>query len=451
MTAVRGENSAMHRPALVAALCAAACNAPMTYDPSELRPPVAKRVAHENHWHGQVYVDHYHWLRDKEHPDVRAYLEAENAWTKARTADLKALEDRLYEEMVARVQETDESVPVRMGGYHYYSRTVEGLQYAIRCRKASGADGRFDEAADEQVLLDQNEMAKGLDYLGIGDVQVSDGEGLLAFTTDVTGFRQYTLHVKRPFERATCSAGLAERVTSLEWAGDDRDVVLRHRGSSHQAQQQAVSPLARTASRSCCYEEDRRAVLASASSRTKDRRYLVLTAFSTDTYECRYLARRCDRPGSSRCCCRVEKGPPLHRRRTATALFYLRTDKDALNWRIVAASRSTIRRRRRRELARTSWRTVTTCSSRGSRCSRDFAVVQERVLGPQSLPRSSTSRTALVARDHLPGGPSTPRPQGGTPEFTSTTYRIDYRVDGDAAVRLRLRPAHARARAQEAA
>src|SRR5688572_10820828 len=123
-----------------------------------LEPPVAKRVPLTRERHGDVVVDEYAWLRDKDDPDTIAYLEAENAFTEATLAHTKDLQDRLFQEIKSRVQETDLSVPVRRKGWWYYTRTEEGLQYAISCRKAVTPDDVDEplESTPEEVLLDQN-------------------------------------------------------------------------------------------------------------------------------------------------------------------------------------------------------------------------------------------------------------------------------------------------------
>src|SRR5437016_176921 len=159
---------------------------PLTYADSDLNPPAAKRVEHRDVRHGATVIDNYYWLRDKANPDVIDYLKAENAYTDAMTKDIQPFSAALYTEMLARIKQTDLSVPTRRGDYYYYSRTEEGKQYPIQCRRKGSMEGA------EEILLDGNELAKGHTYLGLGGLQVSDDANLLAYTTDVTGFRQYS-------------------------------------------------------------------------------------------------------------------------------------------------------------------------------------------------------------------------------------------------------------------
>jgi oligopeptidase B len=166
-------------------------------------PPVAKRVPVPRTRHGDTVVDDYAWLADRSDPDTVAYLTAENAFTDAVTAHLAGLRETVFEEIKARTQETDLSVPVRQGGWWYYSRSEEGRQYGIRCRRAA-APGETDppSTADggplpgEQVLLDANALAEGHDFLGIGTYDVSPDGRRLAYSTDFAGDERFTIRIK---------------------------------------------------------------------------------------------------------------------------------------------------------------------------------------------------------------------------------------------------------------
>jgi len=105
------------------------------------RPPMAKKVTHVETLHGEKLADEYFWLRDRKNPEVKAYLEAENAYADAFMKPTETLQTRLYEEMLGRIKETDLSVPYRQGDYFYYSRTEKGKQYPIYCRKRAGVGG----------------------------------------------------------------------------------------------------------------------------------------------------------------------------------------------------------------------------------------------------------------------------------------------------------------------
>jgi oligopeptidase B len=137
----------------------------------------------------------------KEDPRVLAYLNEENAYTDAVLKPTEELQERLYQEMLGRILQTDLSVPYRLRGYSYYSRTEEGKQYPIYCRIAEPEAGQPTEAEDrhfeeEDVLLDLNALAEGHSFLGLGCFEVSDDNQRLAYATDTTGFRQYTLEVR---------------------------------------------------------------------------------------------------------------------------------------------------------------------------------------------------------------------------------------------------------------
>ncbi len=120
------------------------------------QPPAAAKIPRTFTLHGETLIDNYFWLREKTNPEVIAYLEAENAYTDAVMKPTEALQEKLYQEMLGRIKETDLTVPYRMGNYFYYSRTEEEKQYQIFCRKYGSLDGK------EEVLLDLNELAEGM-------------------------------------------------------------------------------------------------------------------------------------------------------------------------------------------------------------------------------------------------------------------------------------------------
>jgi oligopeptidase B len=180
-----------------------------------ISPPLARREPVETILHGDRRVDHYSWLRQKENPEVISYLEAENAYTDAILRPTEPIQETLYQEMLGRILQTDLSVPYRLRGYLYFTRTEEGNQYPIRCRR-SDATGALDE-----ILLDLNRLAEGHSFLGLGALEISNDNHLLAYALDTTGFRQYTLHIKNLRNGEIFPESL-ERVTSAAWAADNR-------------------------------------------------------------------------------------------------------------------------------------------------------------------------------------------------------------------------------------
>jgi oligopeptidase B len=246
-------------------------------------PPVAHCEPTTTTLHGQSLHDDYAWLRNKESQEVTAYLEAENAYAEGWMAPTKELQETLYREMLSHIKETDESYPYRYSGYYYYSRTVEGSQYTIFCRRKGSMD------AAEEIILDGNELAKGHPFMALGAFAISEDQNLLAYSVDHTGFRQYTLHLKNLRSGETL-ADTAERVGSIVWANDnttlfysveDEETKRQHRLYRHTlGQPQSADVLA--------FEEpDERFNLGAG--KTRDRKFLLLDIGSHTTSESHFL------------------------------------------------------------------------------------------------------------------------------------------------------------------
>ena len=283
--------------------------------------------------HGQTVNDPWFWLREKSDPEVISYLEAENAYTESQTGEVKRFGDALYTEVLGRIQQTDLSVPVQRGNYYYYSRTEEGRQYAIHCRRAAGPTGSDDANAPEQVVLDLNLLAAGHGFFALDAFAASDDGGQLLFSTDTTGFRQYTLYVRNLVTGET-SAPLAERVTSVEWMSDGRHFVYcTEDATTKRSNQVWRRDLAEEVSTLLYQEADELYHLGVW--RTRDKAFIVCDIHSTDTWESRLLAsRRLD--GSFATVLPRSKGHKYavdHR----AGLLYLRTNRAARNFRLVTA------------------------------------------------------------------------------------------------------------------
>ncbi len=201
--------------AVLAAALTATSTAAAASPATPAAPPIAAQVPHADTTLGEVRQDPWHWLRDKTDPKVIAHLEQENAWTAAQLKPTEALQETLFKEMVGRIKETDLSVPQRDGPWLYYTRTEQGKQYAMFCRRLD------QEGSPEQVLLDPNALAEPGHYFRVGAYKPSPDHTLLAYSTDTTGAEYYTVYVK---DLAT-GALLPDRVPGieedLEWANDN--------------------------------------------------------------------------------------------------------------------------------------------------------------------------------------------------------------------------------------
>jgi oligopeptidase B len=380
-----------------------------------LTPPVAPRKDHAQVWHGRTFVDPYYWLREKGSPDVVAYLEAENAYTEATTADLKPFSAALYTEMLGRIKQTDLSVPTRDGRFYYYRRTVEGHQYPIRCRKPAGPDGAFRESAPEEVLLDQNEMAKGLPFLSVAAFEVSDDDARLLFSSDETGFRQYRLFVK-DLKTGAVQGPLAERVRSATWAADSRTLfyVTEHpttkRSDTLWRLELGGQPVK-------VYEEEDK-LFSIRVDRTKDKKFVRLGSGSTDTWDSRLLPA--SSPGGElRPVLPREKGHKYDVEHRDGTLF-IRTNKDAKNFRLVTAPLA--------DPSPSRWKSFVEHRPdvllEDVEVFRDFVVLQEKQAGLNRLRVHGFS-------DGRWNEVSFPEPvytafASGTPEFDSKRLRYSY-------------------------
>jgi oligopeptidase B len=204
-----------------------ATNPSSTSEPAVAAPPAAQRIPAERTHHSDAVIDEYAWLADKEDPRTVAFLEAENAYTETMTAGQEALRGEIFDEIKARTQETDLSVPVRKGGWWYYSRTVEGQQYSLHCRRAvRPEDTRPPRTEDggpldgEEVLLDGNALAGDGQFFSLGVFDVSPDGRLLAYSTDFAGSERFTMRVKDLVSGETAPDEIPDTFYGGAWSAD---------------------------------------------------------------------------------------------------------------------------------------------------------------------------------------------------------------------------------------
>jgi oligopeptidase B len=249
---------------------------------SPVQPPVARRHPVEHVIHDDRRIDHYAWLREKQSPEVIAYLTAENSYSEALLEGTEAFQEKLYQEMLAKILQTDLSVPYRLRGLLYFTRTEEGKQYPVYCRKLDV------EGAPEQLLLDLNVLAEGHSFLGLGSFDVSDSNHLLAYSLDTNGFRLYTLQIKDLRSGQTFPERI-ERVTSAAWAADNGTLFYTVEDETTKRSHRLYRHALNSAEPDTLLYEERDERFRVQIERTRSGAFLLLTIASHTTSEVRYL------------------------------------------------------------------------------------------------------------------------------------------------------------------
>ena len=290
-------------------------------------PPAARRVERIVTLHGDARPDPYFWLRDKSNPEVAAYLEVENAYTAAVMKPTEPFQDALYSEMLSHIKETDLSVPYREGEWLYYVRTEKGKQYRIHCRK------KFPDGP-EQVTLDLNELAKGQEFMALGRYAVSDDGNLLAYSTDNTGFRQYTLFVKDLRANALLPERI-ERTTGAVWAADNMTLFYGVEDAAKRPYRVYRHRLLEPQSADALVHEEKDERFEAHIGRTRSRAWLVLSAHSHTTSECRVL--KADTPAGEWTLVAPREQEHEYFVDHRGGFFYIRTNSGGRNFRLVTA------------------------------------------------------------------------------------------------------------------
>jgi oligopeptidase B len=378
--------------------------------PVAVAPPVAEKKPHFTVTHGDTLRDDYFWMREKTNPAVVKYLEAENAYTDAVMEPTRPLQDQLYTEMLGRVKETDENVPYRKGGYFYYSRTEQGKQYPIQCRRKGSMD------APEQVMLDLNEMGKGHAFISIGDMEVSDDSNFLAFSTDTTGFRQFDLHVK-DLRTGEILPDTAPRVTSVVWAADNNTVFYIQEDPVSKRSFQAFRHTLRGAKDDMVYEE-KDELYDIYMYRTRSDAYIVMGATSSTSSEMWYLDAT--KPAGQFQSIAGRKDGREYYVDHAGDTFYIRTNDTGRNFRLVTAPVATP--------GVANWKEVVAQRDavmlEDIDCFKNFYVLSEREGGVPTF-------QVVGMGDGRPHAISFPEPvyvaEGtGNREFDTNTFRFNY-------------------------
>lgn len=317
----------------VSALLLVAFGASGVFSQDDMKPPVAKKDPKVLKIHGYEITDNYAWLRDRgekeKSPEVMKYLNEENAYTEAHMGKYKGFVDSLYSEMLGRIKQTDQSVPYQLGGYWYFNKTEEGKQYPTYLRSKS-RDG-----SGAEVLLDQNKMAEGFKFFSISYFEPSDDGNMLAFATDTTGYRQYTLQIK-DLKTGKMLADKLERVTSVEWSPDGKYLFYGQEDPVSKRNDKIFRHTVGTTGADELIYEERDPVFGAGIGRSRDKKMYFLGSYAKTSTEFYYLPA--DNP--------TGKFTLISKRREGheyypdfdSGEFYVRTNKDAENFKVVSAS-----------------------------------------------------------------------------------------------------------------
>lgn len=257
---------------------------------SSTNTPTAKTVPHTFEKHGRTFSDPYAWLQDKSDPQVIAYLQAENDYAKEMLRHTEGLQEQLFQEMRGRIQEDDVSAPEQRGEYFYYQRMEAGKQYRIFCRKHGSLE------APEQVLLDENELAQGLEYCKVFVFLPSPDNNLLAYGVDSTGAWVFDLYVKDMRTGELLSGPIPMTAYSAGWASDSRTLFYTTFDDSHRAFKVFRHTVGSGTEDALAYHEQDESFHLTVR-RTRSGGYLLATAHSASTCEVRYLPA--DQPESA--------------------------------------------------------------------------------------------------------------------------------------------------------
>ena len=374
------------------------------------QPPIAKKAPHTTEIHGYTLKDDYFWLREKKNPEVLKYLEAENAYTEEVMKPTKELQEALYKEMLGHIKQTDLSVPSRIGEHYYYSRTEEGKQYPYMCRKKGSLDSK------EEVLLDLNKLAEGNSFLGLGGYHVSDDGNLLAYSTDTTGYRQYTLHVKDLRSGKTLSENI-ERTGSAVWANDNKTLFYTTEDAVSKRSDKFWRHVVGRDKSDLLYEE-KDELFDLGAGRSLDKKMIFLGSYAKTSRELRYLSAN-NPIGEFKVILPRQDGHEYDVDHY-NGLFYITTNKNAKNFRVVTAPIN--------DPSEKNWKTFIAHNPKvkidGLTTFANHLVVSEKEGGLNHLRviDMKTRQSHRIATDESDYALFL----AGNPEFNTTTVRFNY-------------------------
>ncbi|MBW4508905.1 MAG: S9 family peptidase [Scytonematopsis contorta HA4267-MV1] len=378
-----------------------------------LTPPVAVKQLQVLELHGDKRVDNYFWMRDRENEQVISYLEAENAYTDSVMKHTESLQTKLYEEMLGRIKETDLSVPYRKGEYYYYSRTEEGKAYPMFCRKKGSLE------APEEMLLDQNELAKGYEFFSLGVVEVSPNHQILAYSVDMTGAEEYTLYFLDLTTFQLYSENIPDTYYSLEWANDNKTVFYTKIDDANRPFQVFRHTLGTSSDEDILIYEEPDKLFNLYLSKTRSEAYILLAVQGNITSEIHYL----DANQSSNLNFQViqpRENGVLYSVEHHSDFFYIVTNEEAINFKLMKTAIASP--------SKENWQTV--IPHRDDVMLSDVSAFANHLLiheRQKGLPVARVRNLSTEKEHYI----TFPEPtyefsEGSNPEFNTTTFRFNY-------------------------
>lgn len=375
-------------------------------------PPIAEKQPQVLELHGDRRVDNYFWMRERDNQKVVSYLSAENAYTEAMMQHTEALQKRLYEEMLARIKETDLSVPYRKDDYYYYARTEEGKAYPIYCRKKGSLD------APEQVLLDQNELAKDHEFLSLGVFKVSPNHQILAYAIDTSGSEEYTLFFLDLNSFQLYPESIPETYFSLAWANDNQTVFYTKIDAANRPFQLFRHTLGTSVDEDVLIYHEPDDAYHLYVDQTRSQAYIMMNLGSSITSEIHYLDA--NNPTASFELIHPRSRGVLYEVEHHTDYFYIVTNEEAINFKLMKTLVASP--------AKENWQTVIPHREdvllSGVSLFANHLVIYERKGG---LPIGRVQKISTDEEDHI----TFPEPtydffESNNPEFNTTTLRFNY-------------------------
>lgn len=290
-------------------------------------PPQAPKKTHEITEVGHTRNDPFFWLRDKDNPEVLKYLEAENRYTESVLKHIRKLQETLYHEMRGRIQESDISVPEKIDDYYYYSRSETGKQYGIFCRKKGSLD------AKEEVLLDENELAKGQKYFRIGTLSVSRDHQLLAYSTDTNGSETYLLRIKSLETGALLPDEIKNCGGSFAWANDNKTFFYDQLDDARRPYKALKHVLGTSVNQDPTVYEEQDARFFLEISKSRNEKLIFVSVESELSSEVRFLDA--DRPDGQLTLVRPRENNLLYEVENHGDRFFIVTNENAKNFKII--------------------------------------------------------------------------------------------------------------------